>query len=191
MADEGIQQIPHDPVVQAAPEAAQEANSDSSESEAASAVKGRRVMREWELIGSWDPTTENADYIRSELERIATEKMAAGVISKLALAHVEKLKTDLGQWKETNWFQSIESGTKIFRYRCPLQVRCKCPALLKVVDSTVLVRMFMSQMHSPQMHFALRRRCYVAEVLRRRYYLLRSAVALRRRYYPRRTISGR
>ena len=97
MADEGFQQIPHDPVVQAAPEAAQEASSDSSKAEAASAVKGRRVMREWELIGSWDPTTENADYIRSELERIATEKMAAGVISKLAYLNIRTLIWDSGK----------------------------------------------------------------------------------------------
>jgi hypothetical protein len=150
MAEEGFQQIPPDPVLQAAPEAAQEASSDSSEAEAASAVKGRRVMREWELIGSFDPKSENAEYIQSELERIATEKMAAGGIVKLA--YLKHSDTDLGQWKVKDVFASAESGSKITRYRCPLLVRCKCQALLKVVQSATLVQIFMSQMHDPESH---------------------------------------
>jgi hypothetical protein len=150
MAEEGLQQIPLGAVIQSAPEAAQDASSDSSEAEAASAVKGRRVMREWELLGSWDPTTEDPEYIQSELERIATDKMAAGGITKVTF--LKPSDTDLGQWKLKDEFKSAESGSKVTRYRCPLQVRCKCPALLKVVHSPSRVQMFMSQMHVPESH---------------------------------------
>ena len=74
MADEGLEQIPRVGDVQPAPNAAKDACSDSSEAEAASAVKGRQVMREWELLGSWDTTSEESSFIQNELERIAQSR---------------------------------------------------------------------------------------------------------------------
>ena len=152
MADEGAAQVSHDAELQSPAEAAKDASSDSSEAEAAAVEKGKRVLREWEILGSWDPTTEESSFINSELERIATEKMAAGGITKLA--YLRTSATDLGQWKVKDVFESSETGSKIIRYQCPLKTRCKCPALLKVVHSQTLVRIFMSQMHDTESHAA-------------------------------------
>ena len=150
MADEGPQELLATAQLQLAPAAASQESSESSDMEDAAPRKSKRQERVWEEITSWDPTTEDIQVIHSELERIAREKMAISGITKLL--HLKVLPSDLGMWKLKDMFESTESGSKVLRYRCPLSVRCKCPALLKVIHTTRSIRMLMSSMHGVESH---------------------------------------
>ena len=132
----------HDP-----PESADVNCSDEDNARIAGQEKKRRPERDWELIGEWNPTTEDKDFIDAEIARIAKEKLAEGGITKL---HSNRAKsTDLSLRKQRDsWPVSETTGV----LRCPLSSRMKCRALLKVDRRDHLVQMFMSEMHTVESH---------------------------------------
>ena len=83
MADEGQQELLAPAQLPPAPAAASQESSESSDMEDEAPRKSKRQERVWEQITSWDPTTEDIQVIRSNLERIAREKMAISCITKL------------------------------------------------------------------------------------------------------------
>jgi hypothetical protein len=80
---------------------------------------------------SWDRTTVDDEFkfIKNEIARLAKEKIAEGSISSLFSR--KKKDTDFSGWKYKDRF--INPDTGLTQYRCPLDVRFKCLALLKTV----------------------------------------------------------
>ena len=125
-----------------------EASGDDDHDRIAPKETRKRPEREWELIGEWNPATEDKAFIDAEIAHIAKEKMAEGGISKL---HSIRAKvTDLSLWKERDvWPQQASSATTgLIRYRCPFSSSMKCQALLKIERRDNVVLMFMSRMHT-------------------------------------------
>jgi hypothetical protein len=75
---------------------------------------------------------------------LAKEKMDEGGISPLLSR--KKKATDLSGWKFKDRSINPDTGLTICRSRCPLEVRFKCPALLKTVHTQGLVEMYMAGM---------------------------------------------
>ena len=113
-------------------------------------TKKSRKSRVWEIIGEWDLTAERDDFVDAEIIRIANEKMAEGGIRKLrTFKHSD---TDLGYWKERDRHSTPGQSTLIIRYRCPLSVRCKCPALLRLTKTSTRITLEQSEMHKEDDH---------------------------------------
>jgi len=130
----------------------QQANKDASEIEDVEVEKMKRRSRHrvWERLGQWDPTTVDAEVIKDEIARLAKEKMAEGGITSLLSR--KKKATDLSGWKYKDRFINPDTGLTVVRYRCPLDIRFKCPALLKTVHTQGGVELYMSEMHGIESH---------------------------------------
>ena len=115
-----------------------------------SAHKRPARRQDWETIGIWDPHSESEQFIRDEILRIANEKMDLGGITQVR--HLKSSETDLGLWKLRDQVVTQEGTTKLIRYRCPLSVRCKCNALLKIVYGPSQTTMLQSEMHDAASH---------------------------------------
>ena len=88
--------------------------------------------------------------IESELLRLAQEQMQLGAISSLRTFKAHD--TDLGLWKVKDVYKNPNSSTTITRYRCPLNFRCKCKAMLRITRSGTKVIFEVADMHGPETH---------------------------------------
>ena len=138
-----------DPPAPDQPENAGENLSDEDDDADAATDKKKRPERDWELIGRWNPATDDKAFIDAEIARIAKEKMAVCCVTKL---HLTKSKpTDLSMWKLWDTWP-VSDTSFVHRYRCPLSSRFKCPALLKIERRDTVVQMFESKMHTVESH---------------------------------------
>jgi len=111
-------------------------SSDEDDARVPLAEQKKRQERDWQLIGEWNPASEDKDFIDAEIVRIAKEKMAEGGITKL---HSMRAKsTDLSMWKQRDAWPVSET-TGVIRYRCPFSTRMKCLALLKLSQNQMML----------------------------------------------------
>lgn len=148
MSVDGHLHVPDDGAAPYDPECPPRDLDDGADEDASALEKTKRQFRAWEEIGRWDPTAESDEYIKSEIKRIADEKMKEGGIEHIK--HLRSSPTDLGSWKQRD--QHMAGDTMIVRYRCPLNCRCHCKALLKIEYGPSRTTMFMSEMHTPASH---------------------------------------
>ena len=141
MASEGPQEMQEDGEELYDPERPTMDGGEPVGEDALGPAKARRQLRSWVEIGRWDPTAETEDFIKADILRIAKEKMQEGGIEHIK--HLKSHETDLGYWKQRD--QHKAGNTMIVRYRCPLNCRCKCNALLKVDYGPSRTTMFMSE----------------------------------------------
>ena len=134
------------------PHSSESSDKDATESDGAEAVKPKRksLNRVWVLLGQWDRTTHDNEFINNEIARLAKEKLVEGGISSLNSR--KKKDTDLSGWKYKDRFSNPDTGLTVVRYRCPLSARFKCPALLKTVHSQGRVELYASAMHGIDAH---------------------------------------
>jgi hypothetical protein len=72
-----------------APDSSDDSNNDASQLQEAAAENPKRKSRErvWELMGQWDRTTVDDDFIQNETVRLAKDKMAEGGKAAASSAH--------------------------------------------------------------------------------------------------------
>ena len=142
----------HHAGLQPAPDSSDDAYNDASQLQEASAEKPKRKSQErvWESMEQWDRTILDDEFINNEIARLAKEKIAEGGISSLFSR--KKKDTDLSCWKYKDRFINPDTGLTVCRYRCPLDARFKCLALLKTVHTQGQVEMYMADMHGMDSH---------------------------------------